>query len=83
LSKIKLVVTRIGCKVELMAFLEGIKSEEIPSALSKELEKLSSFIDFEENTLIYFFQGTTFVERAKSLLFNFSKDKKISIEVTE
>lgn len=83
MAKIKIVITRLGCKQEAMVFLDGIDLKNLPETLSSELNKLASFKDNEEGTLIYFFQGTTFVERAKNLLFEFSQERNISFEVTE
>lgn len=83
MAKIKMVITRLGCKQEAMVFLEEIKVEDLPEEVRKELDKLASFKDNEEGTIVYFFQGTTFVERAKNLLFEFSQEKGLPFEVTE
>lgn len=81
--RIKMVITRFGCKQEAMVFFEEIDMSDLQDSLKSELKKLASFEDNEEGTMVYFFQGTTSIEKVKNLLLEFSQEKGLPFEITE
>ncbi len=75
MAKIKMVITRLGCKQEAMVFLEEIKVEDLPEEVRKELDKLASFKDNEEGTVVYFFREPPLLREPKIYFLNFLKKK--------